>query len=124
MKTAFAICLICACVFLSGCFANGPESRVTPDQAHAIANKELASAGLETVEWTFVELHDDPNNRCLSYQHPDTGYMADLEEFKRILAGHRYYLVMYDPAPDIVFGSVTCIFVDEVTGNILAKGLF
>jgi hypothetical protein len=124
MKTGIAICLVCACVFLSGCFANGPVTRVTPDQARAVANKELVSTGLGAVEWTFVELHDNPDNRCLSFQHPDPDYMANIAEFKRILAGHRYYLVMYDPAPNVVFGSVICIFVDEVSGSILAKGLF
>jgi hypothetical protein len=120
----FAIWLLCACLFFGGCATNDPKSGITPDQARVIADEKMIAAGFEPGHWLLVKLHDDPDNRCLSYQHPDPDYMADVAKIKRILAGHRYYLVMYEPGPDVLFGSAVCLFIEETTGNILASGRF
>jgi hypothetical protein len=58
----------------------------------------------------------------MASEHPDPGYRAHVDELKKTLAAHRYYLVMYEPS-NVTFGSTICVFVDE-GGDTLAAGEF
>jgi hypothetical protein len=99
--------------------------RINAEQARAIAAQDLASRDARTIVMkpTFVELYETSENRCLPTEIHDAQSQQRIKDFESILTNRRYYLVMYEPTNDVLFGSTICVFVDD-TGHILTRGPF
>jgi hypothetical protein len=91
-----------------------PQSaEMTPQEALQIVNEQLRASGHDMLpsSGVTVRAYDAPENDCL--QHLVT--KLDIDKVIQTLKGRRYFLVMYVPPPDILFGQPMCIFVDRDT---------
>jgi hypothetical protein len=103
--------------------ASGEMRKITADEARVIADQRLSPTEFSGAEATFVGFYSNVENRCLDFDNPGPRAEAREEEVKKALQNRRYYLVMYEPPSDTIFGSTICVFVDE-SGDVLDAGLF
>jgi len=96
--------------------------RVSAQQAVDIANQKLASSQMDAREPTLVEFYNTPDNACLTHEILDPANQARVQDLRRALVNHRYYLVMYQPQKSAMFASTICVFVDEA-GDVLTAAL-
>ncbi len=114
-KTALSVLTTASfCLLASQAFA------ITADQAREIAQRLVEQHYRQVPQPSFVGLYDQPENRCLLNQNFQPSVQAEILDKKKTLAGQRYYLVMWEPGADVLFGSTKCVFVDEEDGRVLS----
>lgn len=120
-------CSVVAVLFfgllVDSCAAATTTEKITTIQALNIADKLVAAAGHDSVEWSFVQLYDNPENLCLKPLMADPDSVAYIGDMRMILTGRSYYLVMYEPSKEVLFGDTVCIFIDATNGEVLNKEL-
>ena len=101
--------------------ASAEEVKITPEEALKIARKEASSTPWAGISPTFLEIYKRPKNQCFEILESAPSFRADIMRVKAVLAGRRYYLVMNKPL-DMAFGLTKCIFIDAMSGKVLAHG--